>query len=89
MTFIIIINCEDSLICSEKDSEKSNTNESQTTSDVYGLVQLNSVTQDKLLHKCSHGQLVVVLLSDATSASEALRSPIVKMFANVSRRYQK
>ena len=73
----------------EKDSQESSTSESQTTIDVYGLVQLNSVTQDKLLHRCQQGQLVVVLLSDATSASEALRSPIVQMFANVSRRFLK
>jgi hypothetical protein len=74
---------------SEKDSTKSETNESQTTVDVCGLVQLNSATQDKLLHQCPQGQLVVILLSDATSTSEARRSPIVQIFANVSRSYQK
>ena len=74
---------------SEKDSTKHKRDESQTPVDVFGLVQLNSATQDKLVHRCPQGQMVIILLSDATSASDALRSPIVQMFANVSRPYKK
>ena len=74
---------------SEKDSTKYKSDESQAPIDVFGLVHLNSATQDKLLHRCPQGQMVVILLSDATSASDALRSPIVQMFANVSRPYKK
>ncbi|XP_028393821.1 dnaJ homolog subfamily C member 16-like isoform X2 [Dendronephthya gigantea] len=37
---------------------------------------------------CPQGQLVIVLLSDATSVSEAELSPVVQAFAHASRSYQ-
>lgn len=90
MTIFIILYTSDKCISaffSEKDATKSN--ESRIIKDVYGLAHLNSITQDKLLHRCAQGQLVIILLSDATSVSEAERSPVVQTFARVGRSYQK
>ncbi|XP_046851002.1 LOW QUALITY PROTEIN: dnaJ homolog subfamily C member 16-like [Xenia sp. Carnegie-2017] len=65
---------------SEKEDKKK---DSLKTEDVFGLIELNSVTQNQVIQQCPSGHLVVILLSDAMSGYEAFYSPIVKTFANI------